>query len=50
MIDDSLFDCRVLPQQGRDGATGKDTWVPYPFEINSDGTRSFQRASNRLRV
>jgi hypothetical protein len=26
-IDDSLFDCRVLPQQGRNGATGSGTWV-----------------------
>jgi hypothetical protein len=50
MIDDSLFDCCVLPQQGCDGATGKDTRVPYPFGINSDGPRSFGRASNRLRM
>ena len=27
MTDDSLFDCRVLPQQGRDGAAGLGTWV-----------------------
>jgi hypothetical protein len=26
-IDDSLFDCRVLPQQGRDGATGSGTRI-----------------------
>jgi hypothetical protein len=27
VIDDSLFDCRVLPQQGRNGAAGLGTWV-----------------------
>jgi hypothetical protein len=26
-IDDSLFDCRFLPQQGRGGATGSGTWL-----------------------
>jgi hypothetical protein len=26
-IDNSLFDCRVLPQQGRDGAIEMGTWV-----------------------
>jgi hypothetical protein len=26
-MDDSLFDCRVLPQQSYDGATGLGTWV-----------------------
>jgi hypothetical protein len=49
-IDDSLFDCRVLPQQGRDGVTGQGTWVPYPFGINTERPRSFRIASNRLRM
>ena len=31
-IDDSLFDCRVLPQQESDGVTGLGTGVPDPFE------------------
>ncbi len=39
-IDDSLFDCRVLPQQGRDGATGLGTWVgarPLWYQCGMDG-------------
>ena len=27
MIDDSLFDCHILPQQGRNRATGLGTWT-----------------------
>ncbi len=37
-IDEGLFDCRVLPQQGRDGATGLGSsgakwrqWGPTPL-------------------
>ena len=31
MIDGSLFDCHVSPQQGHDGVTGSSTRVPDPF-------------------
>ncbi len=40
-IDDSLFDCRVLPQQGRDGVTGSGIGVPDPFEISLERPKSF---------
>ena len=49
-IDDSLFNCHVLPQQGCDGATGQGTWVPCPFGYNTEIPRSFRKASSRLRV
>jgi hypothetical protein len=49
-IDDSLFDCCVLPQQGRNGATGLGTGVPNPFGISLEQPKSFRKASNRLRV
>ncbi len=49
-IDDSLFYCRVLPQQGRDGATRSGTGVPDPFGISLEQPKSFQKASNRLGV
>ncbi len=49
-IEDSLFDCHVLPQQGCNGATGQGTWVPYPFGINTKRPRSFPIASNSLRM
>jgi hypothetical protein len=32
-IDNSRFDCHVLPQQGRDGATGSGTRFPTPLEL-----------------
>ena len=38
-IDEGLFDCRVLPQQGRDGATGSGPtgaeWVCYLMMMGS---------------
>ena len=34
IVDNSFFDCRVLPQQGRDGAIGSDTTIPDPFGIS----------------
>ncbi len=49
-IDDSLFNCRILPQQGCDGATGHGTWVPHPFGYNTERPWSFRKASSRLRV
>jgi hypothetical protein len=33
-IDESLFDCHVLPQQGRNEATRSGTGVPDPFGIS----------------
>jgi hypothetical protein len=49
VIDDSLFDCRVLPQQGRNRAAGLGTWVGAdPFGINAERLELFRRASNKL--
>jgi hypothetical protein len=39
-IDNSLFDCHVLPQQGRNRATGLGTWVgaqPLWYQCGMDG-------------
>jgi hypothetical protein len=42
-LDDSLLVCRVLPQQGCDGAAGLGTWVgANPFPINTEWPGAFQ--------